>query len=83
LRKNEVREEMTNKEEISASKLMSMTRSSTGTIRVSMKRLASMNRGNEAVERVMNMHKEKYAAVLTPELYGIFMEIRECVQRAR
>lgn len=32
---------------------------------------------DEAVERVMNMHKEKYAAVLTPELYGIFMEIEE------
>lgn len=36
---------------------------------------------DEAVERVMNMHKEKYAAVLTPELYGIFMEIEEAYKQ--
>lgn len=36
---------------------------------------------DEAVERVMNMHKEKYATVLTPELYGIFMEIEEAYKQ--
>lgn len=31
----------------------------------------------QAVERVMNMHKEKYAAVLTPDLYQIIMDIED------
>lgn len=31
----------------------------------------------EAVTRVMNMHKEKYATVLTPELYEVFIDIQE------
>lgn len=37
----------------------------------------------EAVARVMNMHKEKYAEKLTPELYGIFMDIQEAYSQRR
>jgi hypothetical protein len=67
---------MTGKKEISASKLMadakfygdySRYNEATGTYET----------WDEAVERVMNMHKEKYVNVLTPELYGIMMDIEK------
>lgn len=65
---------MTNKEN-SASKLMSEAKFYGDYSRYN-EATGRYESWNEAVERVMNMHKEKYAAVLTPELYAIFMDIQ-------
>jgi ribonucleoside-triphosphate reductase len=63
------------KKENSASKLMSMAKFYGDYSRFN-EETGTYESWEQAVERVMNMHKEKYAAVLTPELYGIFMEIQ-------
>lgn len=67
---------MTNKKEISASKLMADAKFYGDYSRFNEEK-GRYESWDEAVERVMSMHKEKYAAVLTPELYAIFMEIEE------
>lgn len=68
---------MTNKkEEISASKLMADAKFYGDYSRYNEEE-GRYESWDESVKRVMDMHKEKYAAVLTPELYGILVEIEE------
>lgn len=66
---------MTKKQEVSASKLMSMAKFYGDYARFD-EATGTYETWEQAVQRVMDMHKEKYAAVLTPELYAVFTEIQ-------
>lgn len=66
---------MTKKKEISAHKLMSEAKFYGDYSRFD-EATGTYESWEQAVQRVMDMHKEKYAAVLTPELYEVFMDIQ-------